>query len=343
MESSSAHLTPRERVFKTLNGEAVDKLPNLNIIMTFSANYIGVPYKKYVTDYRYLVEGNIKCCDRFGIDMVSAISDPFRETSGFGANIIFPEDDVPKCTDFLLKDYSQINGPKIIKPGESARMEDRLKAVEMYRTEVGERYPILGWVEGAFAEAADLRGVNQIMFDFYEEPEALLELLNICNEQAALFAVEQIRAGADFIGVGDAAASLIGPQKYTEFVLPFEKKLVETIHKNGAKAKLHICGNISPILGVITDTGADMIDIDWMVDFREANRLFRGKCSACGNFDPVEIMLRGSVQDVCRAVEKCMADGDNTTFIAAGCEIPKFTPQENMLMVDETLRNKSYL
>jgi len=332
-------MTPRERVFKTLKGETVDKLPNLNIIMTFAANYVGVPYKKYVTDYRYLVEGNIKCCDRFGIDMVSAISDPFRETYGFGANIIFPEDDVPKCTDFLLKDYSDINKLKVIKPGESVRMEDRLKAIEMYRTDVKDRYPVLGWVEGAFAEAADLRGVNQIMFDFYEEPGVLMELLEICNEQARLFAEEQIKAGADFIGVGDAAASLIGPQKYKEFVLPFEKELIKTIHKNGAKAKLHICGNITSILDIIADTGADMIDIDWMVDFREANRLFKGKCSACGNFDPVEIMLRGSVQDVRRAVEKCVADGNNTTFIAAGCEIPKLTTAENMLMVDEVLKS----
>jgi len=60
-------LTPRGRVFRRINGKTVDKIPNLNIIMTFAANFIKVPYKKYVTDFRYLVEGNIACCEKFGI------------------------------------------------------------------------------------------------------------------------------------------------------------------------------------------------------------------------------------------------------------------------------------
>jgi len=48
-----------ERVKNRLKGNPVDKIPNLNIIMTFAAKYIGVPYKKYVTDFKVLVEGNI--------------------------------------------------------------------------------------------------------------------------------------------------------------------------------------------------------------------------------------------------------------------------------------------
>jgi hypothetical protein len=44
-------MTPKERVFRRLRGERVDKIPNLNILMTFAAKYIKVPYKKYVTGY----------------------------------------------------------------------------------------------------------------------------------------------------------------------------------------------------------------------------------------------------------------------------------------------------
>ncbi len=74
---------------KGSEGKLVDKIPNLNILMLFAAKFIGVPYKKYVTDYGYLVEGNIKSCDKFGIDVLSTISDPFRETFDFGANVTF--------------------------------------------------------------------------------------------------------------------------------------------------------------------------------------------------------------------------------------------------------------
>src|SRR5690606_23713170 len=116
------------------------------------------------------------------------------------------------------------------------------------------------------------------------------ELLEICNEQAIEFAREQIRAGADFIGIGDAAASLVGPNIYREFVLPCEKKLIEAIHRAGAKTKLHICGNITSLLDDIPLSGTDMADVDWMVNFGKAVESF-GSCCTCGNFDPVKVLL----------------------------------------------------
>lgn len=331
-------MTPRERVFRRLNGERVDKIPNLNILMQYAAKTIGVGYKTYVTDYRRLVEGNIICCEKYGIDMVSAISDPMREVHGYGADVTMPEDDVPYCKAPLIQDISDIPRLKPLQPMEDERTRDRINAVALYHKEVGETYPILGWVEGAYAEAADLRGVNDIMMDLYDEPEAVHDLLDICTEGAIAFALEQITAGADIIGIGDAAASLIGPKGYAEFALPYEKKIIEAIHKAGAKARLHICGNISPILDTITLSGADIIDVDYMVDFAVANKAFAGKCCACGNFDPVAILLQGSVGQVKEAVNHCVAVGNEHTFIAAGCEVPRMTPMENLMAVDEALK-----
>lgn len=57
-----------------------------------------------------------------------------------------------------------------------------------------------------------------------------------------MFARQQIREGAQFIGIGDAAASLVSPRFYKELILPAEQRLIDEIHKNGARAKLHICG-----------------------------------------------------------------------------------------------------
>ena len=340
MQDKKNILTPKERVSRRLQGETVDKIPNLNIIMTFAAKFIKVPYKKYVSDYRYLVEGNIACCEKFGIDMVSAISDPFREAHGFGENIIFPENDVPICNDFLIKDYADIDKLKINNPLSCERMLDRINAIKLYKKEVGKKFPILGWVEGAFAEAADLRGLSKIMTDIYDAPDYIKKLLEICTEQAIIFSTEQIIAGADFIGIGDAAASLVGPQIYKELVLPYEQKIISSIHKKGAKVKLHICGDISSILNLVPLSGADIIDVDWMVNFKNANEIFKGRCCACGNFDPVKIMLQGSMDDVRKAVISCIKDGNNTTFIAAGCEVPKMTPLENLMKVDATIKEK---
>jgi MtaA/CmuA family methyltransferase len=327
-----------ERVEKRLRREPVDRVPNLNIIMQFAAKYIGVPYGKYCTDHRYLVEGNIKCCRDFGVDMVSAISDPFRETSGLGGNVVILEDDVPRCTDSLIREYGDVKKLRPVDPAQSWRMLDRLKAVSLYREECGGEFPILGWVEGAFAEANDLRGMYDMMIDLHRNPEFVKELVEICLEQSILFARAQIEEGAQYVGIGDAAASLVSPKIYRELILPAEQKLIGEIHKNGARAKLHICGNTSALLDLMAESGADIIDVDHLADLKTAVEKIGGKALVCGNFDPVSVLLEGDVETVKGNVRRCLEIGGDNIIVSAGCEVPKFTPVENMKAVAEAVK-----
>lgn len=331
-------MTSYERVMRRLEGKPVDKIPNLNIVMLMAAKQIGVPYGKYVTDYRYLVEGNLKCCELFGIDAVCAISDPMREAHSFGAKVIIPEDDVPCCKEHLIKDYDQVKTLKPANPMEDERMLDRIRAIELFKQQVGGTYPIIGWVEGALAEASDLRGINDIMVDLMLEPERVVELFEVIYTQQLAFAKAQIEAGADMIGIGDAAASLIGPDLYKQYVVGYEKRIIEAIHQMGAKAKLHICGNIEPLLELIVDTKADIVDIDWMVSFEKAANVFKdtGICPN-GNMDPVSVFLQGNKVLVEEKVKACISVGGNTSFISAGCEIPRGTPEEHLQVMNSLL------
>lgn len=326
-----------ERIENRLKRKPVDRVPNLNIIMQFAARYIDIPYGKYCTDFRYLVEGNIKCCHDFGIDMVSAISDPYRETQGFGGNVVILEDNVPRCTDYLIKDYSDVRKLKPIDPALSDRMNDRLNAIALYKESCGCEFPILGWVEGPFAEANNLRGMYELMIDLRKETGFVRELIEICLEQSILFARQQIIEGAQFIGIGDAAASLVSPKFYREVILPSEKRLIDEIHKNGARAKLHICGNTTALLDLMAESGADIIDIDHLVDLKTAMEKIGDKALVCGNFDPVSILLDGGVEEIKASVNSCLDIGKDRILISAGCEVPKFTPPQHLKAVAEAL------
>jgi uroporphyrinogen decarboxylase len=203
---------------------------------------------------------------------------------------------------------------------------------------VGNNYPVIGWVEGCVAEAADLRGLDELLMDLAVGENYLEDFFSIIHEQQKLFALAQLKAGADFIGVGNAAASLIGPDLYRRYGLPWDKAIVDYVHKNGGRVKLHICGNITPLLELLTDVSPDILDIDWMVDFHQAAIVFKNTATAiCGNINPVEVMLRGSLQEVEEAVRNCIEAGTNNTLIAGGCEIPLATPEENLLAMDKML------
>lgn len=327
-----------ERLFARMAGQPVDRAPNNCIIMGFGARYIGASYREFASDYRVLTEAGIRCYEDFGLDILSAISDPMREAEGLGAIVTLPEDGVPYAARPLIENMSDVSKLKVADPASCARMNDRLLAVRRYAEYARGECAVQGWVESGFAEACDIRDLNNMMMDVFDEPEAVAELLEICTQQAIAFAVAQVQAGADIVGIGDAAASLIGPAMYEEFAQPYEKRIVEAIHAAGAKAKLHICGDINKLLDMAAETGADIIDCDWMVDFKRANQVFDGKCSACGNFDPVEILLNGTPASVTAAVEACLAQASPSAIIAAGCEVPTLTPPENLKAVADALK-----
>ncbi len=69
-----------------------DKKPLFHpILMHFAANYAGFSYREFASDYRVLVKSNLKYLEDFHADAVGLISDPYRETSAFGAEISFSE------------------------------------------------------------------------------------------------------------------------------------------------------------------------------------------------------------------------------------------------------------
>jgi MtaA/CmuA family methyltransferase len=321
-----------------LQGQPVDRIPNFDILMTRAAHHIGQPLSRYYLDYRVLVDANLAVAADFGIDILQAISDPYREAADFGLQVYFPHDNLP------LNHQPLIAGPddlkKLVAPNPSSgrRMRDRLEAIRLFREKAGGEIPIMGWVEGALAEVSDLHSMYLTMIDLASRPEWLTELLEICTEVGIAFARAQIEAGADIIGLGDAVCSQISPKMYRQFALPYEQRIFAAVHEMGAVARLHICGNTTRLLPDMLQSGADIIDLDWKVDLEKAAQLFDDRAAICGNFDPVTVMLQGTEATVRAAVRDCIQKGGSRLFSAAGCEIPDKTPGENLLAQMQALR-----
>jgi MtaA/CmuA family methyltransferase len=200
--------------------------------------------------------------------------------------------------------------------------------------------PVMGWVEGALAEAADVRGMSQLMTDLYDRPEWVHDLLETCVEAEIAFARAQVAAGAGIIGLGDAVASQVSPRAYREFALPYEQRIFGAVHEMGALARLHICGNTSRLVADMCQSGADIIDLDWMVDMRRAAAIMGDTAAPCGNHDPVAVMLSGTPEEVRAAVRAELEAGGPRCISMAGCEIPDATPYANLLAHRDALRER---
>jgi MtaA/CmuA family methyltransferase len=210
-------------------------------------------------------------------------------------------------------------------------MKDRLDSVRLFREAVGGEVLILGWVEGPFASAAAMCGLEPLLVNMTIDEGFVRDVLEFTLAVGISFAEAQVRAGAEMIGVGDAAASLISPRHYEMLALPYETRLIQAIQKAGAKAKLHICGNTSHLLGLMPRTGADVINVDWMVDLGASREAFGKGICLKGNLDPVAWMLRSSPEAI---LAKCREDiavvGATGYILSPGCEIAPETPDENL-------------
>ena len=326
-------MTGRERILAMFDGAAVDSLPLMPITMMFAADQIGQPYGKYASDYRVLAEGQIRTAEKFGFDHVSCVSDPTREAADCGAKIQFFDDQPPAVDEInaLLADKSVLARLKTPDPLGGGRMHDRVRAVALMRERVGDEKLVEGWIEGPCAEAADLRGINRLMTDFYDDPPFVRDMFDFILEMETQFARAQVEAGADLIGLGDAAASLVGPKIYEEFILPYERKLADALHAMGARVRLHICGNISRILAGAGSLGCAMADIDWMVPLDVARREMGHEQVLAGNLDPVKTVRDGTPGSIAAALAECHRLAGDRYIVAAGCEITRDTREENVL------------
>ena len=140
----------------------------------------------------------------------------------------------------------------------------------------------------------------------------------------------QIAAGADIVGVGDAAASLVGPRLYTEFVQPLECEMVRRIHEAGARVRLHICGRTAKLYRGMAATGADIIDLDYPAPIAAARAEMGPSQVLLGNLHPVRIMRDGSPEEVEAGFAECHRQAGPRYIVGAGCEVPVGTPDANL-------------
>lgn len=322
-------MTPFERYVNMLSGNTVDFVPRTPILMQFAAEFVKSDYGRFASDFKTLVQSNEESAKYFGIDQLSCISDPYRETHGFGSSIIYLEDAPPRST-HPLSETTDIRLLQEPDPSTSERMLDRINAVKLYKKKFGNEYSVLGWIEGPAASAATLRDVSNFLMDLIIDEPFACDLMDKCLDIGIQFAKAQVDAGADTIGIGDAIASQVSPDIYENLILPREKKLIDAIKSMGAYVKLHICGNITHLLNGISSLNIDIIDVDYMVDMSQVRSILPKRVAIAGNIDPVKGILLGTPELIRKKISDDYQLVGNPFLVNAGCEIPSGTPYENL-------------
>jgi len=176
------------------------------------------------------------------------------------------------------------------------------------------------------------------MYDYFDDPGFVRDLFAFAVEMELAFAKAQVQAGADLVGVGDAASSLVGPRIYSEFVWPWQVRLVDGIHALGAAVRLHICGDTRRNLELMGRLGCEIADIDYPVPLADARAKMGARQVLLGNLDPVRALRDGTPESVKQALAECHRAAGRRYIVGAGCEVPRGTPAENLLAMRDYAR-----
>jgi MtaA/CmuA family methyltransferase len=329
-------MRPLERVRGVIAGTPVDHLPAQPMVMMFAARHAGALYIDYTKDPRTMAECQLKMVRDFGIDCVLMCSDPAREVIDIAGDtsVKWFEDQGPVINEerAALVDKARLNELKVPGPHREGRMHDRVRAIEICLEELRGETSIVGWVEGPLALAQELRGLTRIMTDIVDDPGFVRDLMDFTSEVAIVYAAAQIEAGADTIGMSDAAASMIGPRHYRDLVLPWQRRVLQSVRDAHPEVILrqHMCGNVDALIPQMATLPVDIYELDFPTNLAAARAGLGPDRVVLGNVSTVTDMLTGTPEDVQEACAKCYETCGPYHIVGAGCELSPFTPPENI-------------
>ena len=182
--------------------------------------------------------------------------------------------------------------------------DQRMKDVPAFRQKAGDRYRLATLGISGFTVYTFLRGFENAMTDFVQDPrraEALLD--RVFAFECDLF---RLAGGHGFHGVhlsddwGTQDGLMISPALWRQIFKPRYAQQAALAHDLGLHVWFHCCGNITEILGDLHEIGMDVINIAQpnVVDIPQVAAAWAGRQCFMVPVSYQTVSIRGTPQDI---------------------------------------------
>jgi uroporphyrinogen decarboxylase len=205
---------------------------------------------------------------------------------------------------------------------------------------------------GMFFETAwFLRGFEQLMLDFMEQPdiaEFILMKVTRLQKEVTMRAVEASDGQIDIVwsnsDVGMQDGMMFSPELWRKHIKPWHRELIEPFREMGLRTRYHTDGGVTPIIDDLIEMGLDLLDpIQPKAKGMDAENLmacFGGRISFYGGVDTQELLPFGTADQVESEVLRLIdVLGSNGGYVvAASNAVQPDVPIENVLALYRTAR-----
>jgi uroporphyrinogen decarboxylase len=211
----------------------------------------------------------------------------------------------------------------------------------------GDRFRVFQLGFSLWERAWTLRGTENLMMDFYDNPRFVRELLeaiatyNIAQiEKALTYDIDAIYFGDDW---GAQRGLQMGPDLWREFILPVLERMYGTVRRSGRFVMIHSCGDVDELFEDLIGVGLSCFNPfqPEVMDVHGLMRSYAGRLSFHGGLSTQRLLPYGTASDVRRESRRLLEEGRMGGYIFSPAhDVEGDVPVENMAAFIETAQGQ---
>ncbi len=326
-----------ETFLKACRGEATDYTPVwlMRQAGRYMKEYMAIKEKHSFLEMcrtpELACEVTMQPINAFELDAAIIFADILLPLEGMGIKLEFAKNMGPVITN-PVRSRADIDAIRVIDPEEDVPY--LLEAIKLVKKELNGKVPLIGFAGAPFTlasyiiEGGGSKNYVHTKSLIFSDPEYWHKLLAKITELTGLYLNAQIDAGAQVVQIFDSWAGCLGPDDYREFVLPYTKKVIESV--NGRVPVINFSTSTGTYLEILKEAGGDVMGVDWKVRLDEAWERIGFDKGIQGNLDPTTLF--GPVPEMKKRVKEILgqANGRPGHIFNLGHGIILGTPVDNV-------------